>query len=310
MRQYVFILDELAALDLAKDTSIALIKAAQDEQVTCYYCRQEDLCARDNNIFAQIRTIVIASQGEPELGDPQWQDLSQMQAVFMRTDPPMDMNYVYTTYLLEQLEQRGVLIVNSPQGLRDFNEKASILHFPDSIPPTCITSDMAQLKAFISAQQDVILKPLDGMRGMSIFRVQPEQTNVNVTLELMTEDGRKKIMAQRYIPEVTQGDRRIIMLFGKPYPYALVRLANAGEHRNNIVFGGAYHADEITARERWICAQVGPVLEAKGLWFVGLDILGEYLTEINVTSPTLIKEINAAYDVDIGREFMRELAKR
>jgi glutathione synthase len=222
----------------------------------------------------------------------------------MRKDPPFDNEFIYSTYILEEAERQGTLVVNRCQSLRDCNEKVFATQFPQCCPPVVVSADTERLKGFHKLHQDVIFKPLDGMGGTSIFRVKPDDPNINVILETLTNYGRQTIMAQQYLPEITEGDKRILVINGEPLPYSLARVPSVGETRGNLAAGGAGRAQPLTDRDRWIAEQVGPSLREKGLLFVGLDVIGDYLTEINVTSPTCIREIDAAYDLDIGGQLM------
>jgi len=230
--------------------------------------------------------------------------LAELDVILMRKDPPFDNEFVYTTYILEEAERKGTLVVNRCASLRDCNEKIFATQFPQCCPPVLVSADMSRLKAFHLEHQDVIFKPLDGMGGTAIFRVKPGDPNLSVILETLTGHNQKTIMAQKFIPEITQGDKRILMINGEPVPYSLARVPPEGETRGNLAAGGAGRPQPLTERDRWIAAQVGPSLVAKGLLFVGLDIIGDYLTEINVTSPTCIREIDAGYDLDIGGQLM------
>lgn len=227
----------------------------------------------------------------------------------MRKDPPFDNEYIYATYLLEQAEQQGTLVVNKPQSLRDCNEKFFATHFPELTPTTLISRRADILRKFAAEQRDIILKPLDGMGGSQIFRHREGDPNLSVILETLTLHGQQQIMAQRYIPEITQGDKRILMINGEPVPYCLARIPAQGETRGNLAAGGRGEARPLSARDQEIAAIVGPELKRRGLIFVGLDVIGDRLTEINVTSPTCIREIDAAYGTDIGGQLMDTLAQ-
>jgi len=222
----------------------------------------------------------------------------------MRKDPPFDMDYIYSTYLLEQAQREGTLIVNDPQSLRDCNEKLFATQFPQCCPPLIVASSQEKLKAFHRHHEDVIYKPLDGMGGASIFRVKTADPNLSVVIETLTDNGRQQIMAQKFIPDIVNGDKRILMIDGKPVDYALARIPASGETRGNLAAGGSGVAQELTERDLWICEQIGPTLREKGLIFVGLDVIGDYLTEINVTSPTCIREIDKAFNLDIASDLM------
>jgi len=237
-------------------------------------------------------------------------DLAELDAIFMRKDPPFDINYIYSTYLLERLEQQGVLIVNKPSSLRDCNEKLFATNFPQCCPPLIVSADQRRLKDFYQQYHDVIYKPLDGMGGSSIFRARPQEHNLSVILETLTEHGSQPIMAQKYLPEILSGDKRILLIDGEPVPFCLARVPAQGETRGNLAAGGRGLVQELTARDRWIVEQVADDLRERGLIFVGLDVIGDYLTEINVTSPTCIREIDREAGTDIGGLLMDAVAKR
>jgi glutathione synthase len=239
-----------------------------------------------------------------ELGEPEDTDLAELDVILMRVDPPFDNEYIYSTYILEAAERKGSLVVNRCQSLRDCNEKVFATHYPQCCPPVLVSADMQRLKAFHQQHGDAIFKPLDGMGGDAIFRVKPDDPNVSVILEMLTRHNRQTIMAQRFIPEIKEGDKRILMINGEPVPYCLARVPLVGETRGNLAAGGTGRPQPLTDRDRWIAAQVGPGLREKGLLFAGIDVIGDYLTEINVTSPTCIREIDAGYDLDIGGQLM------
>ena len=230
--------------------------------------------------------------------------LSELDIILMRKDPPFDLEYIYATYLLERAEQQGTLVVNRCQSLRDCNEKLFATVFPECCPPLVVSRDMSTLRAFHAQHKDVIYKPLDGMGGSAIFRVREDDPNLSVVLETLTGSGQQTIMAQQYLPEITQGDKRILMINGEPVPYCLARVPLAGESRGNLAAGGSGRVQPLSERDQWIAAQVGPALKARGLFFVGLDVIGDYLTEINVTSPTCLREIEAESGLDIAGQLL------
>jgi glutathione synthase len=253
-------------------------------------------------------TVFADPQHWFELGDEADAPLTELDVVLMRKDPPFDMEFVYSTYLLEQAERAGVLIVNRPQSLRDCNEKLFATQFPQCTPPTLVTRRADILREFAKEHRDIILKPLDGMGGTSIFRHREGDPNLSVILETLTNLGTQQIMAQAYLPAIKDGDKRILMINGEPVPYCLARIPAAGETRGNLAAGGRGEARPLSERDRWIAAQVGPTLREKGLLFVGLDVIGDYLTEINVTSPTCIREIDNAFNTGIGDQLMAAIA--
>jgi glutathione synthase len=238
------------------------------------------------------------------LGDEEDRDLADLDAILMRKDPPFDMEFVYSTHLLENAERRGTLIVNRCASLRDCNEKLYATEFSQCCPTLIVSRDPSQLRAFHQQHRDVVFKPLDGMGGSSIFRVREGDPNLSVILETLTQNGQQTIMGQVYLPDISNGDKRILMINGEPIPYALARVPLAGESRGNLAAGGSGRVQALTDRDRWIAEQVGPDLRNRGLLFVGLDVIGEHLTEINVTSPTCLREIEAEASPDIASKLM------
>ncbi|MFK7829997.1 MAG: glutathione synthase [Congregibacter sp.] len=306
------VMDPIAAINYKKDSSMAMLWAAADRGWSLYYMEPGDLALEQGAPVARMAALRVFRDSEKwfELDEAQYRPLTDLDVVLMRRDPPFDNEYIYATYILEAAEREGTLIVNRCQSLRDCNEKVFATQFPDCCPPVLVSRDSAQLKAFHAQHGDVIFKPLDGMGGASIFRVREDDPNLNVILETLTEFGRQTIMAQRYLPEIRDGDKRILMIDGEAVPYCLARLPSQGETRGNLAAGGTGRAQPLSDRDRWIAAQVGPALREKGLYFVGLDVIGDYLTEINVTSPTCIREIDAAYDTDIAGRLMTTIEKR
>lgn len=306
------VMDPIESITYKKDTSLALLWAAQRKGWELHYMEQRHLYLRDGQVMAEMAPLRVAMDpaGWFERDEPVNRPLADLDVVLMRKDPPFNNEFIYTTHLLALAEREGVLIVNRTQALRDFNEKLFATHFPQCCPPVLVTRDAALLRAFHAEHGDVILKPLDGMGGASIFRVQENGLNLGVIIETLTDQGRQTIMAQKYIPEITQGDKRILMIDGEPVPYALARIPSAGETRGNLAAGGRGEGQPLTERDRWICAQVGPTLREKGLLFVGLDVIGDYLTEINVTSPTCLRELDQQFGLDIGMQLMDAIEQR
>lgn len=296
------IMDPIGSINYKKDSTLAMLLEAEARGYELYYMEQADLLVIDNRPQANMRLLTIKAdpQNWYQLGEAHIRPLAELDTILMRKDPPFDMDYIFSTYLLELAEQAGVLVVNRAQSLRDANEKLYTTHFPQCTPPILISCNKAQLQGFIKEQGDTILKPLEGMGGASIFRVQQADPNTNVIIETLTHNGSRLIMAQRYIPEITQGDKRILLIDGEPIPYALARIPAKGETRANLATGGEGVGVKLTERDYWICEQVAPVLRAKGLLFVGIDVIGDYLTEINVTSPTCIRELDKFYDLNIS----------
>lgn len=306
------VMDPIGSINVAKDSTLAMLVEAQARGWTLYYLEQTDLYLGKHEARARMRRLTVSTDpnGWYQLLDEVDQPLHALDVILMRKDPPFDMDYIYSTYLLELAEARGTLVVNKPQSLRDANEKLFTSFFPQCTPETLVTCQSEKLKAFITEHQDIILKPLDSMGGASIFRVTQHDPNLNVIIETLTRQQRKLVMAQRYIPEITQGDKRILLINGAPIPYALARIPAAGETRANLAVGGKGVGVELSARDYWICEQVAPMLREKGLIFVGLDVIGDYLTEINVTSPTCIRELDKQYQINISAKLMDYIASR
>lgn len=300
------VMDPIESINVKKDTTLAMLLAAQERGWVIHYMLQSDLYLDQGHAYASVQTLSV--QDDPadwySFGSKSTVALADLDVILMRKDPPFDMDYIYSTYLLEQAQRDGTLIVNDPRSLRDCNEKLFATQFPQCCPPLMVSSSLQKLKAFQQLHEDVIYKPLDGMGGASIFRVAAKDPNLSVIVETLTQGGRKQIMAQKYIPEIVKGDKRILMIDGKPVDYALARIPSVGETRGNLAAGGKGVAQELSDRDRWICEQVGPTLSEKGLLFVGLDVIGDFLTEINVTSPTCVREIDKAFNLDIAGDLM------
>jgi len=300
------VMDPISSIKPYKDSTLAMMLAAQKKGWNLFYIEQANLYLKDQVIQVDYQSVTVFDDNNHwfELGEKSSMQGSQLDVVLMRIDPPFNMEYIYTTYLLEMLEQQGSLIVNKPSSLRDANEKLFATQFPQCCTETLVTRNPDKLRDFIKAHQDVILKPLDGMGGQSIFRVTPDDANLSVILETMVSFSQHTIMAQKFIPEITKGDKRILMVNGQAIPYTLARIPAKGETRGNIAAGGTGVAMPITEREQWIADQIGPTLIAKGVLFAGLDVIGNYLTEINITSPTCIREIDAQFNLDIASQLM------
>ena len=304
--QLAIVMDPIGSIKIHKDSSFAMLLAAQARGWALLYMEQQDLFLRDGEAFAMTRSVEVRDQAGDwfKLGEPQELRLGELDVILMRKDPPLDMEFIYTTHLLEQAEHAGALVVNRPSALRNCNEKLFAAQFPDCCAPNLVSRDPARLRSFLDEYGDIILKPLDGMGGASIFRIQADDPNISVILETLTALGQRTAMAQQFIPEISAGDKRILMVDGEPVPYALARIPAKGETRGNLAAGGRGEGIELSERDRWICSQVGPELRARGLLFVGLDVIGDYLTEINVTSPTCIRELDHLYDLDIAGQLM------
>lgn len=300
------VMDPIAQISFKKDSSLAMLLAAQARGWQLFYMEQQDLYQKENVARGRMRPLKVFYDPAHwfELEEEVDQPLSDLDVILMRKDPPFDNEFVYSTYLLEQAETAGTLIVNKPQSLRDCNEKYFATLFPQCAPPTVVSRRSDILREFAAEHRDIILKPLDGMGGSMIFRHREGDPNLSVILETLTRHGQEQVMAQRYLPAIKDGDKRILMIDGEPVEYCLARIPAQGETRGNLAAGGRGVAQPLTERDRWIAAQVGPELRKRGLLFVGLDVIGENLTEINVTSPTCIREIDAAYDTRIGERLM------
>jgi glutathione synthase len=307
-----FVLDPLESIKPYKDSSFAMMREAATRGHRLFVLYQEDLTWRAGEVQGQARAIELTGSEDDwyRITGVSDGELSRFDAVLMRKDPPFDMEYVYSTYLLELAEARGARVHNSPRSLRDFNEKLSIARFPQFIAPTLVTRQETLIRAFLAEQGDIVLKPLDGMGGTSVFRMHAADPNIGVIIETLTHYGRRTVMAQRYLPEIVRGDKRILLIDGVPAPYALARIPKAGETRGNLAAGGTGVAQPLSARDREIAESVGPLLQAHGLLIVGLDVIGDHLTEVNVTSPTCMREILDQTGFNIPAMVLDALEKR
>ena len=288
-----FVVDPLDSFKIQKDTTFAIMREAAARGHTLFTMEQEDLAWRGSMVTGRARKLHLTGE-KPRwyrVEEPAAMPLREFDAVLMRKDPPFDMEYVYSTYLLELAEAQGARVFNRARAIRDWNEKMGITRFPQFAPPTAVTRREALIREFLAEHRDVILKPLDGMGGASVFRVRLDDPNVNVIIETVTHHGRRTIMAQRYLPEIRDGDKRVLLIGGKPVPHCLARIPKQGETRGNLAAGATGVARELTKRDREIAEALGPVLHQEGLLLVGLDVIGEHLTEVNVTSPTCFQEI-------------------
>jgi glutathione synthase len=289
-----FILDPLESIKTYKDSTYAMMREAAARRHALFVLHQEDLAWRDGRVLGHTRTLTLTGDEHDwyRTGEPADTPLADFDAVLMRKDPPFDMEYVYSTYLLELAERDGARVFNRPGAIRDFNEKLAIARFPELAPPTIVTRKEALVRAFLAEHGDIILKPLDGMGGTSVFRLHARDPNIGVIIETLTHFGRRTIMAQRFLPEIASGDKRILLIAGEPVPFSLARIPKAGETRGNLAAGGIGVAQPLSDRDREIAESVGPALWALGLMLVGLDVIGDHLTEVNVTSPTCMQEIH------------------
>ena len=296
------VMDPIESIQPKKDSTLAMLLAAQRRGWKLVYFQQGGLSVKDGTPLGKgtILTVTDDNNSWFKLGENWSGNLAKLDALLMRKDPPFDMEYIYTTYILELAEKYGLLVVNKPSSLRDINEKAYTAWFSHCTPPSLITRSQASLKSFITEQKKVVLKPLDGMGGRSIFVVSAGDPNTSVILETLTAYESNFTLAQRFIPEISEGDKRILLINGKPLEYALARIPAPGETRGNLAAGAKAEGRELTERDRWLCAEIGPTLKKLGVIFAGLDVIGDYLTEINVTSPTGIRELDREYSIDIA----------
>lgn len=306
------VMDPISGITPAKDSTLAMLLEAQARGHELWYFEQADLRLRNGEVQGRGRPLRVENSTSAwyALGDPQDLKLAELDVILMRKDPPFDTEFIYTTYILERAEQCGTLVVNRPASLRDINEKAFTAWFPQCCPDTLITRSMADFRAFLAEHGKIVLKPLHGMGGRSIFVVVRGDNNANVIYETLTDDGNRHAIAQRYIPEIRQGDKRIILVDGEPVGFALARIPPADDNRGNLVMGALPEIRALTPRDRWICSEVGPTLRERGVLFAGLDVIGDYLTEINVTSPTGIRELRKLGDLDVAGTLFDVLEQR
>ncbi|NRB25373.1 glutathione synthase [Shewanella sp.] len=306
------VMDPISDINISKDSSFAMLLAAQSRGYQLFYMEMGDLAMVNGKAMANMRALTVKQDPDNwfELGEAIDTPMSDLDVVLMRKDPPFDTEFIYATYMLERAEEQGVLIVNKPQSLRDANEKLFTAWFSEFTPDTIVTRDETRIRNFYQEKGDIILKPLDGMGGSSIFRVKKNDPNLGVIIETLTDNGQRYAMIQAFIPDITAGDKRILVIDGEPVPYSLARIPQKGETRGNLAAGGRGVAQPLSESDWHIARSIGPELKKRGLIFVGLDVIGDKLTEINVTSPTCIKEIQAAYDVDITGMLMDAIEAR
>ncbi len=309
--KFGMVMDSIDSINIKKDTSFAMLLEAQARNWTLYYMELNDLFLRNGCPFARIRTLAVQRAPQYyEFIEEKIIPLADLDVIMMRKDPPFDQEYIYATYLLEQAERLGCYVVNKPQSLRDANEKLFTAWFPQCCTDTLVARKATQIKDFLIEHQQIILKPLDGMGGTSIFHIRLGDPNLSVILEMMTNYQRRYVMAQKYLPEIKQGDKRILLVNGEPIPYALARIPAQGETRGNLAAGGTAKGQPLSERDLWIANQVGEHLKNKGLIFVGLDVIGDYLTEINVTSPTCVQELDREFDLNIAGQLMDHIEQK
>jgi glutathione synthase len=311
------LMDPINTIKVAKDTSFAMLLEAQRRGHSLLYFEQASLALRDGAPWARVAALQVRDdpQNWYSLSEPQWRDLRDIDVVLMRKDPPVDAQFINDTLVLEVARRAGVTVVNEPQALRDCNEKLFAMDFPQCIVPTLVARDADELRRFAAEHGEVVLKPLDGMGGRGIFRVKAGDSNLNSMLETLLGgdahgSGRHLTIAQKYIPEITAGDKRILLVDGEPVPYALARIPQGNEFRGNLAAGGRGEGVPLSERDRWIVAQVAPELRRRGLLFVGLDVIGDYLTEINVTSPTCVRELDRQFGLNIAGQLFDVIEQR
>jgi glutathione synthase len=305
------VMDPIGSIKIEKDSSFAMLLAAQRRGWTMWYLELADLLLLDGDVHGHMRRLTVDDDpGEWfQLGPVETRPLHALDVLLMRKDPPFDMEYVYATYLLERAQRAGCLVVNDPRALRDANEKLSLSAFPQCAPPLVVTRRAEDLRAFLAEHGDIVLKPLHGMGGHSIFRVQVGDPNTSVIIETLTDHGHRFCMAQRYLPEIVDGDKRVLIVDGQPVQHVLARIPAEGELRGNLAAGARADVRPLGARERWIAEEVGPELKARGVLFAGLDVIGDFLTEVNITSPTCIREIDRATGSDIAADLMAAIER-
>lgn len=306
------LMDPIADIHFKKDSTLEMLWQAQQRGWQLRYFEQSDLYADNGVVKVRQRPLQVAMDPNNwfELGQPEDIEMGSLDVVLMRKDPPFDMEFVYTTYLLELAQQQGCWVVNNPASLRDCNEKMYTQWFADLTPASLVTRNGDQIRSFLAQHKDIIIKPLDGMGGTSIFRVKNDDPNINVIIETMTDYGQQFTLCQTFIPEIVDGDKRILMIDGEPVDYALARIPSQGETRGNLAAGGRGVSRPLSKRDREICAAVGPELRRRGIVFAGLDVIGDYLTEINVTSPTCIRELNEQEGLDIAGDLMQTIEEK
>ncbi|WP_417435632.1 glutathione synthase [Idiomarina abyssalis] len=312
MKKLAMVMDPIAAVKTEKDTSFRLLLEAQARGYQCFYLEMGDLVIDNGQPMAFAREVRVQDQKSDfyNLSDSQYRPLEDFDVIMMRKDPPFDSEFLYATQILELAEQRGSLVVNKPQSLRDCNEKLFTSWFADSIADTLVSSRADVIKAFHKKHGDVILKPLDGMGGASIFKVEADGNNLGVIIETLTEKGQRYAMVQKYLPEIKDGDKRILIINGEPVPYSLARIPSAGETRGNLAAGGSGRAQPLSDSDWALARKVAPELKKRGLIIVGLDVIGDRITEINVTSPTCMREIENAYDINIAEMVFQAIEEK
>lgn len=310
-RTLAVLMDPIESINVVKDSTFAMLLEAQRRGYALHYMTGGDLSLRNGEAFARLTPLTVRDDPADwfDKGTPAQLPLGSMDFILARKDPPVDAQFIHDTFVLDLAQQAGAQVINDPQGLRDANEKLFALHFPQCCAPSLVARDMAQLREFVAEHDEVVLKPLDGMGGRGIFRSRRGDPNLNVMLEMLTDNGTTFALAQRFIKEISAGDKRILLIDGEPVPYALARIPQGDDFRGNLAAGGKGVGIELSERDRWIAAQVGPELIRRRLRFVGLDVIGDWLTEVNVTSPTCIRELDAQFGINIAGQLFDRLEK-
>jgi len=311
-RELGIVMDPIGSINIKKDSTFAMMLAAQRRGWQLWYMELGDLALTPQHCLARMREVQVEDNTRSwyRFGAARVRPLSSLPAVLMRKDPPFDMEYIYATYLLERAEEAGTLVVNSPKTLRDANEKVFTARFAHYCPPLLVTRRASDITEFLARSGDIVLKPLGGMGGMSVFRVRVGDPNLNVIIETLTKHGRRYCMAQRYVPEIADGDKRILLIDGRPVPYALARIPAPGESRGNLAAGASAEGRPLSERDRAIATEVGEELRRRGVLFAGIDVIGDYLTEVNITSPTCIRELDALYGLDIAGDLIAAIEEK
>ena len=309
---FLFIADPLESFKIYKDTTLAMMRAAQGAGHRLWFCQSRQILWKDNVVVADCQTVAIKPSGTSwyELGEIEQRKLNSFSAVLMRTDPPFDIEYLNTTWMLSAAVRQGAVVMNNPAAIRDHSEKLSITEFPELIPPTLVTRELEAVQAFHQQHADIVVKPLDGMGGMGIFRVGPDGLNLASIVETLGENGARTLMVQRFLPEISQGDKRVLLIDGEVVPFALARIPQGSEIRGNLAAGGKGVAMPLTDSEKRVAERLAPLLNERGLFLVGLDLIGGYVTEINVTSPTCFVEITEQTGFDVAAFWLKALEKR
>jgi glutathione synthase len=306
-------MDPIESINPQKDSTLAMLLQAQSRGWAIHYGQLSDIWLRDGEAYGRLTQLIVADDPAQWFrpGEVAVAPLGDMDVILMRKDPPFDMNYIFASYVLQRAEEHGALVVNRPQGLRDANEKAILAWFPTCAPPTLISRSLDAMHGFMTEHHKVVIKPLDLMGGQSVFVTDANDGNHNVIFETVADHGSRYVMVQKYLPEITEsGDKRILLIDGQPVPMALVRIPSPGDHRGNMTVGARTEVRSLTDRDRWICDQIGPVLRDKGLIFAGIDVIGDFMTEVNVTSPTGIRELERACDLQIAKQIFDAISSK